>query len=34
MLLSGSGDRSIKLWDCKNKGIIINKQQAHQSRIV
>ena len=26
ILINGSGDRSLKIWDCKNKSIIINKE--------
>ena len=26
IMVSGSGDESIKLWDCRNQGIIINKE--------
>ena len=34
LLISGSADKSIKLWDCKNQGIIIDRKQSHRSRIV
>ena len=33
IIISGSGDTSIKVWNCKNYSIIINKNQAHNNHI-
>ncbi|KAM3131954.1 Serine/threonine-protein kinase smu1 [Paramecium bursaria] len=32
-IISGSADKSIKLWDCNNQSIIINKMQSHLTSI-